>query len=182
MPLVWSHAEFLKLSVARERGRPVEWLDGIERHFGHRAIARSNERVMSDASRARGAASLWHWREEVPVVRLPRGKTLAIEDRVPSPCTSEFDGWQRVEDRRAERTPFGLWSVMLSREELAQARELNFTRRYESHWENFRPSRRARHPGGGCLASAAPGCTATKRCMKNKRKDCPVRAEVYRCT
>jgi len=29
-----------------------------------------------------------------------------------------FDGWQRVEDRRAERTPFGLWSVMLSREEL----------------------------------------------------------------
>jgi hypothetical protein len=26
---------------------------------------------------------------------------------------------------------------MLSREELAQARELNFTRRYDSHWENF---------------------------------------------
>jgi len=137
MPLVWSHAEFLKLLVARERGRPVEWLDGIERHFGHRAIARSNERVMSDASRARGAASLWHWREEVPVVRLPRGKTLGIEDRVPFTLHLGFDGWQRVEDRRAERTPFGLWSVMLSREELAQARELNFTRRYESHWENF---------------------------------------------
>jgi glucoamylase len=76
------HAEFLKLLVARERGRPVEWLDGIERHFGHRAIARSNERFMSDASRARGAASLWHWREEAPVARLPRGKTLAIENRV----------------------------------------------------------------------------------------------------
>jgi len=36
-----------------------------------------------------------------------------------------------------ERTPFGLWSVNAQREELAQARELNFTRRYESHWENF---------------------------------------------
>jgi len=137
MPLVWSHAEFLKLLVARERGKPVEWLDGIERHFGHRAIARSSEPVMSDANRARGAASLWHWREEVPVVRLPRGKTLAIEDREPFTLHLGFDGWLRVEDRRAERTPFGLWSVMLSRGELAQARELNFTRRYESHWENL---------------------------------------------
>ena len=36
MPLVWAHAEFLKLLMARERGRPVEWLDSVERHFGHR--------------------------------------------------------------------------------------------------------------------------------------------------
>jgi len=134
---VWSHAEFLKLLVARERGRPVEWLDGIERHFGHRAIARSNERVMSDASRARGRGESLALARGVPVARLPRGKALEIDDRVPFTLHLGFDGWQRVEDRRAERTPFGLWSVMLSREELAQARELNFTRRYESHWENF---------------------------------------------
>ena len=30
----------------------------------------------------------------------------------------------------------------------------------------LRPSRRARHPGSSCLASAAPGCTGAKRCMK----------------
>jgi glucoamylase len=48
-----------------------------------------------------------------------------------------FDGWQCVEDPRAERTVFGLWSVVLTRGELGQARELNFTRRYEGHWENF---------------------------------------------
>jgi glucoamylase len=70
-------------------------------------------------------------------VHLPRGKSLAIEDRVPFTLHLGFDGWQRVEDRRAERTVFGLWSVVLSREELEQARELNFTRRYEDHWENF---------------------------------------------
>jgi hypothetical protein len=81
--------------------------------------------------------ALWHWREEVPVVRLPRRKTLAIEDRMPFTLRLGFDGWQRVEDRRAERTVFGLWSVVLTRGELGQARELNFTRRYEGHWENF---------------------------------------------
>jgi hypothetical protein len=32
---------------------------------------------------------------------------------------------------------FGLWAVTLSREELGQARKLNFTRRYENRWENF---------------------------------------------
>ncbi|HEY2591087.1 MAG TPA: glycoside hydrolase family 15 protein, partial [Steroidobacteraceae bacterium] len=136
MPLLWAHAEFLKLLVARERRRPVEWLDRIERHFGHRAIAGPGEPVASGAGRASRAASIWHWRDEVVIEQLPRGKALAIEDRVPFTLHLGFDGWQRVEDRRAERGPFGLWSVTLAREELAQARELNFTRRHESGWDN----------------------------------------------
>jgi glucoamylase len=137
MPLLWAHAEFLKLLVARERGRPAEWLDRLERHFGHRAIGRPGPRLESAAGGARGTGSPWHWRDEVPVERLPHGKSLAIEDRVPFILHLGFDGWQRSEDRRAERTPFGLWSVMLACEELAQVGELNFTRRYESGWENI---------------------------------------------
>lgn len=137
MPLLWAHAEFLKLLVARERRRPVEWLDAIEQHFGHRAIARPDERVVSRAGHARGGASLWHWRDEVPVARLPRDRSLVIEDRVPFSLHLGFDGWQRIEHRHAERAPFGLWAVALSREELGHARELNFTRRYESGWENI---------------------------------------------
>jgi glucoamylase len=137
MPLLWAHAEFLKLLVARERGRPAEWLDRLERHFGHRAIGRPGPRLESDASGTGSSASLWHWRDEVPVERLPHGKSLAIEDRVPFTLHLGFDGWQRIEDRHAERTPFGLWSVVLAREELAQVGELNFTRRYESGWENI---------------------------------------------
>jgi glucoamylase len=137
MPLLWAHAEFLKLLVARERGRPAEWLDRLERHFGHRAIGRPGPRLESDASGTGSSASLWHWRDEVPVERLPHGKSLAIEDRVPFTLHLGFDGWQRIEDRHAERTPFGLWSVVLAREELALVGELNFTRRYESGWENM---------------------------------------------
>jgi glucoamylase len=136
MPLVWAHAEFLKLLVARERGRPVEWLDRIERHFGHRAIGRPGASAAGEATGRRAGASLWHWREEAPVTELPRGKTLAIEDRVPFTVHLGFDGWQRTEDRRAVPTPFGLWSVILTHEELARADELNFTRYYETQWEN----------------------------------------------
>jgi glucoamylase len=136
MPLLWAHAEFLKLLVAREHARPAEWLDRLERHFGHRAIAPPGERLVRDASRTRGAASRWHWRDEVRVMQLPRGKSLEVEDRTPFTLHLGFDGWQRSEDRRAERTPFGLWSVALAREELAGAAELNFTRRYDHGWEN----------------------------------------------
>ena len=81
--------------------------------------------------------SLWHWRDEVPIERLPHGKSLAIEDRVPFTLHLGFDGWHRIEDRRAERTPVGLWSVVLAPKELAHAGELNFTRRYEGGWENI---------------------------------------------
>jgi glucoamylase len=136
MPLLWAHAEFLKLLVARERGRPIEWLDRIERHFGHRAIARPGEGRGSEESRARTTV-VWHWRDEVPVARLPHGKSLAIEDRNPFTLHLGFDGWRRVEDRHAECTPFGFWSVVLSHQELARARELNFTRRQESGWEGI---------------------------------------------
>jgi glucoamylase len=130
MPLVWAHAEFLKLLVARERGRPVERLKSVERYVGE---AEGKHRGRSGPGRL---ATIWHWRNEVPVTRIPRGKSLAIEDREPFTLHLGFDAWQRIEDRRAQRTPFGLWSVVVTEGELAGHTALNFTRRYESDWEN----------------------------------------------
>jgi glucoamylase len=137
MPLVWAHAEFLKLLVARERGRPVEWLASVERHFGHRPLARDGEPVAEKSGVAGHEATIWHWRDEVPVARLPAGKSLAIEDRVPFTLHLGLNGWQHIEDRVAEPGAFGIWSVLLTQEELAAADELNFTRRYAGGWENF---------------------------------------------
>lgn len=131
MPLVWAHAEFLKLLVARERGRPVEWLESVSRHFGTHAIDRPGQRQ----ERAPRAASRWHWRTELPVLSLPRGKGLSIEDVRPFALHLGFDGWQRTQDHHAQRTAFGLWSVQLGSEELAGARELNFTRLFGQRWE-----------------------------------------------
>lgn len=132
MPLVWAHAEFLKLLIARERGKPVEWLESVAKRFGHPPAADPRGGVaVPPAVRAK----VWHWRDEVPFARLPRGKSFAIEDRVPFSLHLGFDGWQRIEDRAAEPTPFGLWSVLLTHEELARAEEVNFTRRYKDAWE-----------------------------------------------
>ncbi|HEX4269429.1 MAG TPA: glycoside hydrolase family 15 protein [Steroidobacteraceae bacterium] len=136
MPLVWAHAEFLKLLVARERGRPVEWLASVEQHFGQRPAPHPGEARNGGAQAASGKSGIWHWREEVPIVRLPAGKLLIVEDRVPFTLHLGFDGWQRVADRPAQRGPFGIWSVALTEADLAAAHELNFTRWYESGWEN----------------------------------------------
>jgi glucoamylase len=61
---------------------------------------------------------------------------LAVEDRAPFTLHLGFDGWQRIEDRPAEPGAFGIWSVVLTEQELIAAEELNFTRKYESGWEN----------------------------------------------
>jgi glucoamylase len=120
MPLLWSHAEFLKLLIARERGRPIEMLRAVE------------ERYAGPTSRA---AEAWHWRDEVPVLRLEAGRSLLIEDRQPFTLHLGFDGWKGVEDRVVAAQPFGLWSVLLTASELARHSEVNFTRRFGAVWE-----------------------------------------------
>lgn len=120
MPLLWTHAEFLKLMVARERGRPIELLSSVEERYG---------------APVPPIAARWHWRDEVPVNHLLANRGLLIEDREPFTLHYGFDGWQRVSDRTATALPCGLWGVELSAVELSQASQLQFTRRYGSHWE-----------------------------------------------
>jgi glucoamylase len=136
MPLVWAHAEFLKLLVARERGRPIEWLASVEQHFGHRPLARQTDVLSKESRPASGRSRIWHWRDEIPIATLPADKLLVIEDREPFTLHLGFDGWRRTEDRPAQAGVFGIWSVTLTPEELDRAAELNFTRLYESGWEN----------------------------------------------
>jgi len=120
MPLLWAHAEFLKLLIAREHGKPVELLDAVAARYGHGAVRE---------------ASVWHWRHEVPIARLEAGKALRIEDRVPFTLHFGFNGWKELQDREAAVGPFGLWIAELSAAELAPHGELNFTRHYNGAWE-----------------------------------------------
>jgi glucoamylase len=120
MPLLWAHAEFLKLIIAQESRRPVEMLESVERHF---------------AAGTASVAPAWHWRTEVPVWHLQKAHVLIIEDRRPFTLHFGFDGWQHVTDRGAERQPFGMWAVTLSVADLAPFRQLNFTRCYDTGWE-----------------------------------------------
>jgi glucoamylase len=122
MPLLWSHAEFLKLLIARERRRPLELLQVVEERYG-------------GAVRRRAAA--WHWRDEVPVTRLEKGLALLIEDREPFTLHFGFDGWRHIQDREALPEPFGMWAVRLSAEELSPYLQLDFTRCHLGRWEGI---------------------------------------------
>jgi len=122
MPLLWAHAEFLKLVIAQESRRPAEMLEAVERHF-----AGDTQRV----------AQAWHWRAEVPVWHLQKAHALIIEDRRPFTLHCGFDGWQHVTDKDAQRQPFGMWAVTLSVAELKPYQRLDFTRRYETTWEGM---------------------------------------------
>ena len=119
MPLLWSHAEYLKLLVARAAGKPIELLKVVADRYGSKAPA----------------AHTWHWRSEAPVPQLASGRALAVEHRAPFVMRFGFDGWQNVRDRTAEESLFGLWHVTLSPDELAPHAELNFTRRFGASWE-----------------------------------------------
>jgi glucoamylase len=121
MPLVWAHAEFLKLLVARERGRPLELLDAVwDRYGGHPPTA-----------------ATWHWRDTAPVTNLPPGRSMVIEARHPFSLHYGLDGWQRVQDRASQPLGLGMHGVVLEATSLASAAELNFTRYLvdESRWE-----------------------------------------------
>ena len=119
MPLLWSHAEFLKLLIARENKRPVELLEVIRKRYGRTAPKAKNTR----------------WRNETPVVALESGRTLLVEDREPFTLHLGWNGWNDIGDLEAEPLPFGLWGVTIGPDRYDGRTELNFTRHYAGGWE-----------------------------------------------
>lgn len=118
MPLLWAHAEFLKLSIARQTGRPAELLRSVEARYSAALPAQAR-----------------HWRPAAPVAALDPGRLLLIEGEVPFTLHLGFDGWQHIHDREALPLPFGLWGVAFSPGELDRFKTLEFTRRTADGWE-----------------------------------------------
>jgi len=111
MPLVWAHAEFLKLACARQQKRPLDMLKCVEHHY----------RWEVPPSRR------WHWRRDVPFDAMPKDRDLLIEMPDPFLLHLGFDGWHGIEDRRSTPLPFGWHGVELTRAELARREVLDFT-------------------------------------------------------
>ncbi len=95
-PLVWAHAELLKLAAAHQSGRPVELLDCIDQHRMGRRLS--------------GAI---HWRSDLPVDQIPTGARLIIEDNRPFMLHVGVNGWQEVEDIESEELGLGRHGVAL---------------------------------------------------------------------
>ena len=134
MPLVWTHAEFLKLLVAREAGFPVERLRDVEARYA-----------------SEQPAAEWRWRNETPVAELPPGRELVIESVVPFTLHCGWDGWNDAQDLQAVRGAFGLWLVRFQETELSERKTLEFTRRFETGWEGTDHVVRLQHPPQAAL-------------------------------
>lgn len=119
MPLVWAHAEFIKLAAARAAGHPLERLDAVwARYRGERP-----------------EAAVWVWTPAAPFARLPRGRDLLLV--VPHSARVHLgrDGWQNAQDMECQ--PFGLghFGVRLSADTLAAHHSMEFT------WQDTRDGR-----------------------------------------
>lgn len=119
MPLLWTHAEFIKLLAARASGKPTERLAAVEARYG--AEPRP--------------AILWRWRDATPVRELPAKRCLAVECERPFCLHFGLDGWDAPRNSDSEQGAFGLHRVVLRPKDLGEARRIVFTRRIAGTWE-----------------------------------------------
>ncbi len=108
-PLVWAHAEFLKLLIARQSGRATEMLDAVVRRYGAKPCA----------------ARAWHWRRAVPFGSMPAGRDLVIEDETPFDLRILFDAHVRRTLSSTGRG-LGLHEVRVPGDALAAVRTVRF--------------------------------------------------------
>src|ERR1700739_3657734 len=122
MPLVWAHAEFLKLLYARKEKRPLELLTCVEAHM-----------------RRKSKAGTWHWCIDAPFDVLPVDRDLVIDMDAPFCLHLGFDGWQAIEDRPSSPLPFGRHGVHLTTGELTDRGVLDFTMYFvdEMRWHGI---------------------------------------------
>ncbi len=102
MPLVWAHAELLKLLTAAKRGEPLELLEAVRSRYNFQ----------------RPQATAWHWRLSAPFRTMPVGRDLLVEHDQPFILHQGVDGWQGARDRPSTPLPFGLHGVRIDHGEL----------------------------------------------------------------
>ena len=123
MPLVWAHAEFIKLLWAREHGEAFETLNSVR------------ERYIGGAPAQLAKPKTRFWRTQAPAGELPEGLDLVIEDAQPFTLHLGYDGWQQAHDLTARAQPFGMWGVRIRAAELRRFRTFEFTRLIDGGWE-----------------------------------------------
>ncbi len=120
MPLVWAHAEFIKLLFSRHLGHPCDRPRAVwERYRGRRPKARYA-----------------FWSLQAPIEELPDGAALVVA--LPRPATIHWgrNGWQDVADTPTEESGLGLHLAVLAADALGAGERIEFTWRWrEGAWQ-----------------------------------------------
>jgi glucoamylase len=118
MPLVWAHAEYLKLVASRILGRPFDRPTAVwERYRGERPPL---TRLI--------------WTERAPAPELPEGSALTVALREAGAVRWGLDGWQEVREDSTGASSLGLHLVQIDTTRLRAGRQVDFTFRSGTQW------------------------------------------------
>jgi len=118
MPLVWTHAEYLKLVASRALGRPFDRPTSVwERYRGERPTL---TRVV--------------WTEQAPAAELPEGCRLTIALREAGTVRWGLDGWTDVREQDTVANSLGLHVLEIDTPRLRTGRRVDLTYRSGIRW------------------------------------------------
>ena len=118
MPLVWAHAEYLKLAASRNLRRPFDRPTAVwERYRGERPPL---TRLI--------------WTEQAPAPELPEGCSLIIALRNAGAVRWGLDGWQVVREESTVASSLGLHLLPIDTPRLRAGRQVDFTFRSGARW------------------------------------------------
>ncbi|HVN44701.1 MAG TPA: glycoside hydrolase family 15 protein [Steroidobacteraceae bacterium] len=118
MPLVWAHAEYLKLVASRRLGRPFDRPDSVWRRY--------------EGQRPR--LNQLFWTEPAPVSTVPEGCACTLALREAATVRWGVDGWQDVREHSTSANRLGLHLLQLDTQRLRAGRSIDFTYRTGSRW------------------------------------------------
>jgi len=124
MPLVWAHAEYLKLVASRRLGRPFDRPDSVWQRYAGR----------------RPPLTRVFWTEQAPASTLPETSALTLALRAPATVRWGVDGWQDVREQSTSENPIGLHVLNIDSQRLRAGRYIDLTWRTASGWvgQDFR--------------------------------------------
>ncbi len=121
MPLVWAHAEYLKLLRSLRDGRVFDMPpQTVERYLANKTEPR---------------CLIWCFNHKIR--SLPVGKILRIVTKVPAVCHWSSDDWQTAHDSSTRDTGLGFQVVDLKTATLSDGKQVRFTFFWPDvdHWE-----------------------------------------------
>ena len=120
MPLVWAHAEFVKLAASRVLGRPFDRPQAVWQRYGGR----------------RPTARRGYWTQRLPADTLGAGQGLRICLSEPATVHWGTDGWRQAADAETAEIGLGLHVCDLPTEGLAPGGSIDFTlhRHADGQW------------------------------------------------
>jgi glucoamylase len=111
MPLVWAHAEHLKLLRSLHQGRVFDMPPQPAQRYQVEGIG--------------SPYAIWRFNHKCQ--RIPIGKTLRLEVLAPAIVHWSTDGWQTVQDTGTRDTDLGVHVADLANSELSPGTQLQFT-------------------------------------------------------